>query len=410
MRSALEWERDRLDPPVALDVGAAGPVEHHLGDGGVGQQRLEWPEPHDFVGELRQQPLEAGGREQWLFASQQVDQTVAQRVGREGGVVAAFADDAAMHALHELDVARRHPVVACERCDGHAAAPRCAGPTPTRTARSSAARGEAVGEARRQHPGVDRAEDLVAERHSSEDRYAEHVGDLTSGQRSPGLLDDHRSHRAGERRRPHRPAQREVAAADDGDRCVRDFGHGPRGRVRRRVRSRRPPGSVRRAAPPPSAAPATASGLRGRVPMPARRAGAMPPPAPLRPRAGRAPPWASPAPRRASRAGPSSGSAPSPKIAGWSPSRSASRHPDEPSRASTSASDAARTDVPEPPFGDHNAINIANLLLGARADARRRQEEVRGKSSHGMAPRADRQDPIRVPALLYDRGSAERTR
>ena len=37
----VEWERDRLDAPVALDVRAAGPVDHHLGDGGVGEQRLE---------------------------------------------------------------------------------------------------------------------------------------------------------------------------------------------------------------------------------------------------------------------------------------------------------------------------------------------------------------------------------
>ena len=40
----VEWERDRLDAPVALDVRAAGPVEHDLGDGGVGEQWLEWPE------------------------------------------------------------------------------------------------------------------------------------------------------------------------------------------------------------------------------------------------------------------------------------------------------------------------------------------------------------------------------
>ena len=162
----VECERDRLEAPVALDVGAAGPVEHHLGDGGVGEERFERTQAHDFVGELRQQPLEAGGREQRLFVSQQVDQTVTQRVGREGGVVAAFADDAgdalASRARRRATLptlGRRVPAVQ-----------RSCGRAPVRRthahAHREAARGtrENVGQPRRENTGVDRMEDGVAQR------------------------------------------------------------------------------------------------------------------------------------------------------------------------------------------------------------------------------------------------------
>jgi hypothetical protein len=54
---------------------------------------------------------------------------------------------------------------------------------------------------------------------------------------------------------------------------------------------------------------------------------------------------------------PKSGSPPNPKIAGWSPLRSARRAPTpaDRSRARTSEHAAANTEVPDPPFGDHNA-------------------------------------------------------
>ena len=74
-----------------------------------------------------------------------------------------------------------------------------AGRTAPRDRRESAARGEHVGQPRREHAGVDRADDLVAERDAREDRNAEHVGDLTPGERPTGLVDEHRSDRAGER-------------------------------------------------------------------------------------------------------------------------------------------------------------------------------------------------------------------
>src|SRR5262249_59863873 len=60
-------------------------------------------------------------------------------------------------------------------------------------------------------------------------------------------------------------------------------------------------------------------------------------------------------------ASPVGGSDARPKRAGWSPSRSAIRAP--PRRPSTSAQAAASTDVPEPPFGDHNTRSTAPLLL-----------------------------------------------
>ena len=75
---------------------------------------------------------------------------------------------------------------------------------------------------------------------------------------------------------------------------------------------------------------------------------------------------------------PKLGSPPNPKIAGWSPSRSARRAPtvEDRSRARTSEHAAASTDVPEPPFGDHSATSTSGP---SSSDARTRatgQEEV----------------------------------
>ncbi len=51
----VEVEHDRFEPAGAFHVGTAGTVDHHLGDGGIGEQRLERPEPGDLVGELLEQ-------------------------------------------------------------------------------------------------------------------------------------------------------------------------------------------------------------------------------------------------------------------------------------------------------------------------------------------------------------------
>ena len=46
----------RLDAAVALDPHAAGAVDHDLVDAGVGEQRLERPEPERALGDPRRQP------------------------------------------------------------------------------------------------------------------------------------------------------------------------------------------------------------------------------------------------------------------------------------------------------------------------------------------------------------------
>ena len=46
---------DAEDLAVALDVDLVGPVDHHLGDGVVLEERLERPEAHDLVDHLLDQ-------------------------------------------------------------------------------------------------------------------------------------------------------------------------------------------------------------------------------------------------------------------------------------------------------------------------------------------------------------------
>jgi hypothetical protein len=46
-----------VDLPVALDVDVVGAVAHHLGDGDVGEQRLDRTEAEDVVDRLDDQPL-----------------------------------------------------------------------------------------------------------------------------------------------------------------------------------------------------------------------------------------------------------------------------------------------------------------------------------------------------------------
>src|SRR2546426_663956 len=75
-----------------------------------------------------------------------------------------------------------------------------------------------------------------------------------------------------------------------------------------------------------------------------------------------------------------------PRMAGWSPPRSARRASPRP--AATSATDAATTDVPEPPLGDHRARSTKQPPSGGR---RRRggraagSTERRGKEAGELA-------------------------
>ncbi len=57
MRVVEEGGVGLLDPAGALDVELVRPVHHHLGDGRILEERLEWAVPEDVVGNL---PLELG--------------------------------------------------------------------------------------------------------------------------------------------------------------------------------------------------------------------------------------------------------------------------------------------------------------------------------------------------------------
>ena len=93
-RRGVEVERDRFEPTGAFHVGAAGAVDHDLGDGGIGEQRLERSEAGDLVGELFEQRVEARRREERLFVPQEITQRAAQRVGVSRPVVDALRDEA----------------------------------------------------------------------------------------------------------------------------------------------------------------------------------------------------------------------------------------------------------------------------------------------------------------------------
>ena len=233
---------------------------------------------------------------------------------------------------------------------------------------------EPVREPRRQHPGIDGTEDLVAERDSREYRHAEHVSDLTPAERAPGLLDEHGSQRAGERRRAYGPAQRQVAAADDGNVASATSATARRGGFVRAttvddngVRSVAQCHRQRR--------PATASGRAvSRRDRPAERqqrhAWRHLDREPVERLGGRLRSGGEPIEQTQLGFGTEAEDRGlvAVEIGEPAPGR-------QPTRASTSASDAARTDVPEPPFGDHNASSIANLLpeaRGTRAVARRK--------------------------------------
>ena len=102
----VERKRNRLDASVALDIRAAGAVEHDLRDARISKQRFEWAEPDDLVGELSEETLQTSGSEERFLAPEQFDEATAQRLGCEARFVTTFRDDAAVHTLHEGGIAR----------------------------------------------------------------------------------------------------------------------------------------------------------------------------------------------------------------------------------------------------------------------------------------------------------------
>ena len=136
----------------------------------IGQERLERAETADLVDELTEHTLEARRREQRLFVAQQLAEHRPQLVGCARGALDAL-DEPALHALLQRDV------VDCgER--GHAAAPRRTDTRPTRCTSTDAGRAIGSRQPRREHAGVDRAEDRRLDRHPREHRDVEHVADF----------------------------------------------------------------------------------------------------------------------------------------------------------------------------------------------------------------------------------------
>ena len=110
----------RSSLPAALDEAAPGPVDHHFGDRGIGEQRLERPEAGDLVGELSNQPLVPIRREQRVGLVQQIAQAPAQLGRRHSDqLLDCFrADEPPVHGPPERAVG----LVAGDPSDAHAAA------------------------------------------------------------------------------------------------------------------------------------------------------------------------------------------------------------------------------------------------------------------------------------------------
>ncbi len=130
-RTRVETERDRFEPAAAFDVGEARAVDHHLGDGRVGEEGLEGAEPGDLVRELIEELVEVRGGQQRLLVAQQLRQPPANAVSR---------GDASSSAPSATN--RRGPV--CLSSSG-------------RRGRSRAESTTSVTRQRRSHPSGDRA-------------------------------------------------------------------------------------------------------------------------------------------------------------------------------------------------------------------------------------------------------------
>ena len=104
----IERQRHLLQPPRALDVGTAGPVQHHLGDRRIGQQRLERAESGTSIGELVDEPVELIGGKQGPLVAQQVPEPIAQCRGAERRVVGALGEEPPVDPKLQLVVGRWH--------------------------------------------------------------------------------------------------------------------------------------------------------------------------------------------------------------------------------------------------------------------------------------------------------------
>ena len=307
-------------------------------------------------------------REQGLLVAEQLGQTSPERALPGGGeLVGTLGDQPTMDAVTELGVAVGRDFGLAH--DRHAAAPFRSVREPIRSRRSEAARANGSGRRPASTPASTDLAMTRLDRHPGEHRQVEHLarppGPTTPGPPLPA---------APRPRSPRAPVRGPRVAAPGSS-------HGARRATRRRPRP--PPGSPDRV---PCRSRRAWSRSRGRARPRARRR-----PPPRAPRPGSRPPHGSnpiPAatstssrssasvgasgPAASQSARPSSGSVPRPKIAGWSPARSAMRTPwgrsvSCASRARTSAQAAVKTDVPEPPLADHRATSTEVTSLPGHA-------------------------------------------
>ena len=322
--TVVERERHRSSRPARSTKHPTGAVDHDLGDRRVGEERFERAEPGDLVGELTRRGVRAGPSTSSGSAS--CRRSPSRRRSSDAGDTHQLlhrlgADEALVHRAPERAGRHRATGAGAELTPPLHAGPRAARPRAAR--RRPAGRARRAGGARarrrrrrgRSHPG----------RHPGDHGAAQHVGDLLRADRPARLLDDDEPGGPGEGGMAHRPAQREVAAADDEDRHV-----GHLEQRARRGRVGRSGVDERRHRPVAERDGERGAGLRGGARSQRRRFGATGDQRdagcgldgePVQ-RVGRS---SGPGFEPVADAG--AGSAPSPKIAGWSPPRSTRRAP-----------------------------------------------------------------------------------
>ena len=205
-------ETGARQPAAALDPDARGRVDHHLGDRGIAEQRLEWTETGGARRHVADDGVELAGAEQRRLPPHELDDRGARRCRRTGP-----------RAFEQLMVDPRLDIVG----QGHAA---------LRSARSSERGRRLVSK-----PGVDRPSDGCLDRDLGANRHTEHVFDVPRAECAPWFAHEHdtrRTQRGGERtterdvartnheQRDRRRGGHRARCADGTDAAVRDDGAG----------------------------------------------------------------------------------------------------------------------------------------------------------------------------------------
>ena len=177
MPRLVETERDRLEAAGALDERAPRAVHHHLGDLGVGEQRLERTEPDDLVGRARATsrscravraaaPRRAAARRAGGAAPRA--RRLGRRARRADGDRSSRGVDASLRAAPPRRLLSRSLTAPARSGRGARRGP----------AARAAGRARASGRRAGEHTGVDRARDRRTHGNAGEHGPVEHVRDL----------------------------------------------------------------------------------------------------------------------------------------------------------------------------------------------------------------------------------------